>query len=145
MFKPTNFARAAEGILRETRGTSAIEFAILCPIFITFVLGIMEASHAYYSQGVMRYAIQEVARTIMVQSDLNTSQMEELVVEKLSRLHTADIVGLSVSEVDNGDSTMTATLSVSYKFDMIIPMLSTFPMVFESKTQVVRESSADEA
>ena len=96
-------------------------------------------AHAVYSQGVMRFAIQEIARTIMVDSDLSPSDVEIAVNAKLSGLNVADIVDVTATQVDNEDTTETLTLFVSYKYDFEVPLVATIPLVFDSKTSVIRE------
>ena len=128
-------------LIKNIKGATAVEFAIVLPIFLSFVLGAMEVAHAVYSQGVMRFAIQEVARTIMVNSELSPSDIESAVNEKLSGLNVADIIDITATEVDNGDTTATLTLFVSYKYDFEVPLVTTIPLVFDSKTSVIREIS----
>ena len=128
---------------KDKRGVSALEFAILAPIFFTFMLGTMEVAHAFYSQGVMRFAIQEVARTIMVVQTLSEADLETAVEDKLSLLDDTHIQTLDVTIDDNGDNTTTATLEVTYTYDFEIPFVGSFPLTFDSKTEVLREEFPD--
>jgi Flp pilus assembly protein TadG len=125
--------------IKNIKGATAVEFAIVLPIFLSFVLGTFEVAHAVYSQGVMRFAIQEIARTIMVDSGLSPSDVEIAVNAKLSGLNVADIVDITATQVDNKDTTETLTLFVSYKYDFEVPLVATIPLVFDSKTSVIRE------
>lgn len=125
--------------IKNIKGATAVEFAIVLPIFLSFVLGTFEVAHAVYSQGVMRFAIQEIARTIMVDSNLSPSDVEIAVNAKLSGLNVADIVDITATQVDNEDTTETLTLFVSYKYDFEVPLVATIPLVFDSKTSVIRE------
>ena len=126
-------------ITKDTNGTAAIEFAIILPLFLSFMLGVIEVAQAVYSQGVMRYAIQEVSRTIMVDSSLSASQVETAVTDKLDGLNAADILSVTATLVDNLDMTETLTLEVSYKYDFEVPLVTTIPLTFDSKTEVLRE------
>jgi len=126
-------------ITKDTNGTAAIEFAIILPLFLSFMLGVIEVAQAVYSQGVMRYAIQEVSRTIMVDSSLSASQVETAVTDKLDGLNAADILSVTATLVDNLDMTETLTLEVSYKYDFEVPLVTTIPLIFDSKTEILRE------
>ncbi len=134
----TRCAVKLKHIIQDIRGATAVEFAMVLPLFLSFVLGTMEVGHAVYSQGVMRFAIQEVSRTIMVDSSLSVAQIEKAVSTNLQGLNVANIVSLSATEVDNGDTTVTLTLFVSYKYDFEIPLITTIPLIFDSKTVVIR-------
>jgi Flp pilus assembly protein TadG len=55
--------------LRETRGASAVEFALLLPLLVTLVLGTVEFGHAFQVQSTLSAAAREAARTMALQDD----------------------------------------------------------------------------
>ena len=62
----------------DERGTTAIEFAIIAPVFISFVVGILYVSMGLFLVGSLHYAVEEGARCAsvrtMVCSDKTTTE-----------------------------------------------------------------------
>jgi len=57
------------GAGRRERGAAAVEFALVAPILLTLVGGIVEFSHAYNLQISVTQAAREAARTMAVERD----------------------------------------------------------------------------
>ena len=55
--------------LRDERGASAVEFAMIVPLLIALVLGIAEFGHAFSVQGTLSAAAREGARAMALQND----------------------------------------------------------------------------
>lgn len=55
--------------LRDERGASAVEFAMIVPLLIVLVLGIAEFGHAFSVQGTLSAAAREGARAMALQND----------------------------------------------------------------------------
>lgn len=51
---------------RDTRGATAIEFAILAPIFFAILAAILQTSIQYFAAQVLESAVQDTSRTIRV-------------------------------------------------------------------------------
>lgn len=47
-------------------GTSAVEFALLAPIFLAFLLGIVEFGRALWTQAALQFAVESAARCASV-------------------------------------------------------------------------------
>jgi len=58
--------RTSIGILRDTRGATAVEFALLVPLLIAMFLGIFEFGRAIWVQGILDYAVEQAARCASV-------------------------------------------------------------------------------
>jgi Flp pilus assembly protein TadG len=55
--------------LEDERGASAVEFALVLPILIVLVLGIIEFGHAFQVQGTLSAAAREGARAMALRND----------------------------------------------------------------------------
>ena len=55
--------------LRDQRGASAVEFAVIVPLLIVLVLGIAEFGHAFQVHGTLSAAAREGARAMALQND----------------------------------------------------------------------------
>ena len=54
---------------RDERGASAVEFALIVPLLVMLVLGIVEFSHAYQVKGTLSAAAREGVRVMALQND----------------------------------------------------------------------------
>jgi Flp pilus assembly protein TadG len=61
------------GILRDERGTSAIEFAFVGPVFLMLVIGCMYGCLMLYSMASLNYAVEEGARCASVKTTVCTN------------------------------------------------------------------------
>jgi Flp pilus assembly protein TadG len=55
--------------MREERGATAVEFAMIVPLLLVLVLGIAEFGHAFQVQGTLSAAAREGARVMALQND----------------------------------------------------------------------------
>src|SRR3954463_5821485 len=55
--------------LREQRGASAVEFALIVPLLVVLVLGIAEFGHAFQVQGTLSAAAREGVRSMALQNN----------------------------------------------------------------------------
>jgi Flp pilus assembly protein TadG len=53
---------------RDERGASVVEFALIVPLLVVLVLGIIEFGHAFQVQGTLSAAAREGARVMALQS-----------------------------------------------------------------------------
>ena len=58
--------RGLSVLRRDNRGTSAVEFAILLPAFITFIVGGINVCLALYAVSSLNFAVQQAARCASV-------------------------------------------------------------------------------
>ena len=59
-------------IRRDQSGTSALEFALVAPVYFLFLIGSVSISMMLFSIGSMHYAVQEAARCASVQTTVCT-------------------------------------------------------------------------
>jgi Flp pilus assembly protein TadG len=52
----------ARALLRDTAGVTIIEFAIVAPVLLTLIFGILDLGHGLYMQSVLQGAVQDAGR-----------------------------------------------------------------------------------
>lgn len=55
-------ARALFRIVHDTRGATVVEFAMIAPVLLTTLLGLMDLGHTLYTNSMLQGAIQQAAR-----------------------------------------------------------------------------------
>ncbi len=110
--------------ITDQRGAAAVEFAIILPLLVVFLFGIIEFSIMFYDKAVITNASREGARAGIVFADPRPTAPEiQAVVTNYTnnRLITFGTPDLQVPAptpcVDSGDELI---VSVTYKYDFLI-------------------------
>ena len=74
------------GFLGHTSGAAAIEAAVVLPVYLLFVFGIIEVGHAYWSVNSMQYAADEASRCNAISNGsgvcLNTASTQTFAIDR---------------------------------------------------------------
>ena len=62
-------------LLRDNRGTSAVEFALVSPLFFLIIFGIIDLGRAYWIISSMEYAVEAGGRYAMINSGATGAQI----------------------------------------------------------------------
>jgi Flp pilus assembly protein TadG len=111
------------------RGTTAIETAIVFPVFILMVLGVFEFGRALWTQSALQYAVQVAARCGAV--DVTTCASPSQVISYA----VTESQPLTVPSADFSASTQTcgSSVSVSYPFTFVVPQLLPFDITLSAQ------------
>ncbi|MFM9978600.1 MAG: TadE/TadG family type IV pilus assembly protein [Sphingomonadaceae bacterium] len=61
-------ARIARRLPRDARGSSIVEFAVIAPVMLIMIMGMMELSYKQYGIGLLQGAVQKAARDASLQT-----------------------------------------------------------------------------
>lgn len=98
------------------RGTTAVEFALIFPVFLTFVLGIMEVGRAVWIKGSLQYAVEETTRFAMVNTSSSNSTLEAYATTILTGTGVSSTGVTFTAAQDTSGSTTFITVTGSYLF-----------------------------
>lgn len=91
---------------RRFSGTTLVETALVLPVFLAFVLGLMELSHAYMVTNVMRAACREAARLGSV-TGATTAQVKQKALDMMGSACKVSYVTVYVKDASTFDSSGT--------------------------------------
>ena len=121
----------------DTSGVSAVEFAIVFPLLVMLVTGIIQLSSALFTESVMKHAIQEISRDAMVDLELTATDMEAEILKRVSdRGLTAE--DITVTEASNGDGTATLNFELTYDYAMSIPFIFSKTIALKTTSNLLR-------
>ena len=115
-----------------TRGAAAVEFAIILPVLLLIVLGLIEAGRAVWTQSTLDYAVQAAARchaighTVVGATCETAAQTQQFAVDRAPGLSlSVDIFNVTVEACDGvAGSVQGAKVTVpSLPFDWLVPDL----------------------
>lgn len=115
-------------------GASAVEFAMILPVFVTMVMGTIQMGIVYYQAGTVQFALEEAARQVMVNPDMSSGQIQSSIENKLEDL-TSQTVTVTYS-LDNSGPISVAQVNASFSIQVVIPFVPSFSIPFNAQTQI---------
>jgi len=117
-----------------TSGASALEFALVLPVFAAMMFGSIQMGLAYYHAGSVQYALERTARIAMVDQDMSTGEVQSAFQNELSTFTDQDIE-LSYT-IDSSGAVPIAALSATYQHEFVIPFVPSFTIDFPVESRV---------
>ena len=104
---------------RNIRGQGLVEFALVLPIFLLLLFGMVEFGRAYMTKNILTGAAREAVRLAAVQVDYPTANNDGQ-IRAQEVLNSAGIYGAVVTVTDNNVGEPSVVVSVTYNFPIII-------------------------
>lgn len=118
------------------KGTAAIEFAFVAPIFIIMIMGIFEIGRAMWIKATMQYALEETARYAIVNASASTSSLEAYAESKISGVFVdGAAVTVSASTSISGGVTY-MLITASYTFTVLVPIVKIPSVTLQARSQI---------
>jgi len=95
----------------DERGTAAVEFALISPIFFALLLGVVDVGRYMWTLNTMQYAVDEAIRAGAVQQ-LSIDQIKGRVNEAVKPVSSTPVT----VDVTEGSDSLTVTANSTYKF-----------------------------
>ena len=133
----TTFVRR---LCRATEGVTALEFAILGPIMLSFMLGAIDMGRMLYVRQGLEYATQEAARYYMLNPTSATTTVTTYLQGKMvGGLGGSVLVAYTDTAQCNANASVTCTMiSATYNFSFIAGYLGIGNKTLQAKAQAVR-------
>lgn len=117
-----------------TGGASALEFALIAPVFFAMLFGTIQMGIAYYYAGSVQFALERTARITMVDQDMSEGEVQAAFANELATF-TDQEVDVSYTVDDSGDVPI-GQFAAAYAHEVIIPFVPTFTVSFDIQTRV---------
>ena len=124
----------------EQRGSAMLEFAFLCPVLFTILLGIVEMGRMFYVRQSLEYATEQAARYYMLNPRTDSSNVTTALRSAMAGGMGASV---SVAYVDsancNGNTSVTCTLiTATYNYAPAAAFLHLGTPMLTARAQAVR-------
>ena len=111
--------------VRDRRGATAVEFAMVLPIFVLVVLAGLQFGWAQHASGSVNFALEQSSRALLLNPSLDEAAVRAMVLGKLDA-GTAANVTVSVARVTS-DGTPVARVTGVYRQIIGLPSLAAMP------------------
>ena len=115
-------------------GASALEFALILPVFATLLFGTIQVGLALYFAGTVQYVLERTARMVMVDQTMSVGQAKQAFAAQLAA-YTDQHITLNYA-VDGSGTIPIAQLSAAYVHEFIIPFVPSFSVTFDAQERV---------
>jgi hypothetical protein len=117
-----------------TGGASALEFALIAPVFFAMTFGTMQVGIAYYYAGSVQFALERTARITMVDQDMSEGEVQAAFANELAAFTNQD-VDVNYSVDDSGDVPI-GQFTATYVHQVVVPFVPSFELSFDVETRV---------
>lgn len=122
---------------RDERGASAAEFALVAPVFLALLFGIFQFGWALHCASSVRYALEESARSVMLNENFTAGQVETQMRTKLTDIAEADIQ-VDITRDASRPGTEMVHLNSTYVHAVEVPFVPAFEVTFNQTTSIAR-------
>ena len=117
-------------IIKSEKGASAVEFALILPILIILVFGIVQFGIAFNNYITITHAAREGARIAAV--DLNNTDLKNIIIERAFpvQINEDDIVISTPEGTNIGDP---VEVEITYNISITIPLVGSGDIPLKNK------------
>ena len=116
-------------------GTAAVETALVLPVFLAFVFGILNVGWALYCGAEVRHAVERSTRLLIKDPTTSASTIQTAVRDQLSAADPSAVT-LTKSTTAVGTGGGVATLNWTYAYSVSAPFIDTVTFNFDSSMAV---------
>ena len=117
---------------RADSGATAVEFAIVAPLYLTMMVGVFELSRAMWIKASMQYAVEETSRYALVNTSASATTLQTYAESKLS---DTGVGSTGMIFTITADGTV-ADIQVSYSFETLTSLLPFPSLALTAKSRV---------
>jgi Flp pilus assembly protein TadG len=118
------------------RAATAVEFALVSPIFLIMIIGIFEMGRAMWIKSSLQYAVEETTRYAIVNTSATTTELSNYALAELSDIGM-NITGASFTATQSVSGSITyISITGSYTFSVLVPLVPFPDTVLSAKSRV---------
>ena len=127
--------RRLEKFHSDRRGSASVEFALLSPIFILFLLGIFVLGWAMHCFQSVRLALEQGGRALQINETLTEQDLASLVRSKLKSIGDPTI-SITLSDDTSIPGVKAKNLSARYGISIPIPFYGAYEATYSTSVKV---------
>jgi Flp pilus assembly protein TadG len=128
--------RARHAFLRCQEGLAAVEFALVAPILVLVLLGVMEFGIFAWNRHSLEFAVEETARSVMTKTAVTDGEVAADIKARVSGIPPESLATEVVQETVGVTKFVTLNISYTYNFFLLGNLVGLEPVVLHSKTRV---------
>lgn len=109
--------------LANDRGVAAVEFAIVAPVFIMLVMGIIDFARIYWIKSSMQYVVEQSTRYAMVNQNITVGALEAYAYAQEASVFNSGAAFTAAIDASGPINYMSVT--GTYNFTFMTPLVGT--------------------
>jgi len=114
---------------RDRSGGAALEFALLGPVILMFLIGFFQVAWAMYCASTVRYALHNGARALVLNPAMSQSDFQTLVTNAVTPL-AQENVSVALTKTSGGTNIQLSQATATYNYQIVIPFMPTYNGTF---------------
>ena len=124
---------------RDRRAATAVEFALVAPIFLIMVLGCIDVSRALWIKATMQHVVEQTTRYAVVNTSATTSALETFAAAEIAASGFSDAAVVFTATTDTTGGVDFVTVSASYPFSVGVGLIPLSDMTLLAMSRVPLE------
>jgi Flp pilus assembly protein TadG len=116
---------ASPRYMGDRSGGAALEFALLGPVVLMFLIGFFQVAWAMYCASTVRYALHNGARALVLNPSMSQSDFQTLVKNSVTPLAAED-VSVTLDKTSAGTTLQLSQATATYTYKIVIPFMPTY-------------------
>ncbi len=135
LFVSANHRRQKVG-WRNEEGATAVEFALVIPMFLTLLIGGFQVAWIMHCAGTVRYELESTARSLMLDPTITQTQLQTAVNAKLTGMVDTSKVKVTLVTDNSTAGAPVFRASSVYQPTLSVPFISNWPLTLRATTTV---------
>jgi len=102
-----------------------MEFALLGPVILMFMIGFFQVAWAMYCASSVRYALHNSARALVLDPSISQDQFQTMVKAAVTPL-AAQNVSVTLTKTSPNTGLQLSTATATYSYQIVIPFMPTY-------------------
>jgi Flp pilus assembly protein TadG len=121
---------SAKPWFRDDRGSAAVEFSLVLPVFLVMITGIFWVGWAAQETHNIRFALAEGARALQLKPTLTQAELQTLVRSKVYEAHDPEDVSVTLTVDPLSAGVQLAHTTASYPLTFTVPLIGSYSFSF---------------
>ena len=116
---------ARRRFIQDKSGGAVMEFALLGPVILMFMIGFFQVAWAMYCASSVRYALHNSARALVLDPSISQDQFQTMVRSAVTPL-AAQNVSVTLTKTSPNTGLQLSTATATYSYQIVIPFVPTY-------------------
>jgi len=116
--------------IRNDRGSAAIEFSLVLPVFLVMIIGVFAVGWAAHSTHNLRHALAEGARALQLKPTITQTELQTLVRSKVFEGHGPEDVSVTLTFDPLAAGVQLAHTTATYPVTFTVPLVGSYSFTY---------------